>query len=227
MPETYWSFEAPLNHLQDFSDLQDYHLALSFLLSDKRYVTFLEEERINKNIILDNSYNELKKAEGIETLIQMAEMIKADAVISPDDHTWTTEETINAYKVLKSKSEGKFQIMVPTKSMDEARAAWAEGVIGLALPYRFRPFMPEAFPWHKTHFLGLRDPIEVKMLKPISCDTSMPIKIALQGMTIDEWIIDICPHVATVPDFFHINMTIDQVELARRNIKRLKEVCNE
>lgn len=222
---TQFSFEVPLRHLDDFTDLQDYFFALSFLCEDPRYVDYLKRERVHRIITLDNSFNELGKAQTAQEMRKYADLIKADYVVSPDSDSWTPIDMMNTYKAMKGVGFSTDVIILPIRSIEEYSAARIGGVKSMAIPYEFRPLFPEEFPWNRMHFLGMRDPLEVKMCRPLSCDTSMPIKIALRGQTIREWILKCCPHEDSRPNFFQTEMTIAQVELARRNIKELKEMC--
>ena len=222
---TKFAFEVPLKHLDAFTDLQDYLFALSFLMKDPRYVDYLKFAHVHKLLILDNSFNELRRPQSADELWELSKKVNADYVISPDSDAWTTRELLDEYKAMKKVGFSREQILLPIRSTEEFALANAEGVKLFTIPYRYRPFFPESFPWMKTHFLGLRDPLEVKMCRPLSCDTSMPVKLATKGIELRTWILAICPHEHTLPSYFDTEMTMSQVELARRNIKQLKEMC--
>jgi len=222
---TKFSFEVPLRHLDDFADMQDYLFVLSFLVRDKIYKEYIRREHSRHLITLDNSFNELKVAQAPEEMWALAKELNADYVISPDSDNWKPEDMMNAYRKMKVVGFIKEQIILPVRSTQEFTFAAQQGIRQFAIPYEYRPFFPESFPWTKVHFLGLRDPLEIKMCRPLSCDTSMPVKLAIRGVSLRTWILACCPHEDTVPRFFDVDMTIKQVQLARDNIKELKELC--
>ena len=82
------------------------------------------------------------------------------------------------------------------------------------------------------HFLGLLSIPEILQYRPRTCDTSMPIKLALRNETIRDWAGKGYPHVHTKDlgfegkDFFNATMTDKQLKLAKSNIEHLKEVIN-
>ena len=57
---TRFSFEVPIAHLETFEDLQDFHFALSMLFAEGRYKNFYSNLPRNKEVWLDNSFNEQK-----------------------------------------------------------------------------------------------------------------------------------------------------------------------
>ena len=224
---TKFSFEVPLKHLDDFADLQDYLFALSFLVEDERYLGHLQREHSHKLLTLDNSFNELGRAQEAKEMWELARKLNAEYVVSPDSDSWTPEEMMNAYKMMKNVGFPPEQIILPIRSMKEFEVAKSQGVYSFAIPYEYRSFFPEAFPWTKVHFLGLRDPLEIKMCRPLSCDTSMPIKLAMRGVSLRTWMLTCCPHEQSTPHFFTREMTLKQIDLARKNIQELKEMCRE
>lgn len=221
---TKFAFEVPIDHLEDFADLQDYLFALSFLMTDQRYVEHLRMVRGSKLLILDNSWNELQKSSTVDELSKLNNIVKADYIVSPDGSS--AEEVVNNFKSMKLGGFTERQLIIPIRSSKDFESVKGYAT-QIAVPYRWRPFLPETFPWTKTHFLGLRDPLEIKMCRPLSCDTAIPIKLALVNLTIDNWITMSCPHEHTTPAYFYKTMPLKQIQLARQNIVRLKELCNE
>jgi hypothetical protein len=99
------------------------------------------------------------------------------------------------------------------------------GITNFAVPYDFRYCTDAKLKrFGQAHFLGLVSIREIQIVNPPSCDTSIPIKLALANMTLDEWVRTGCKHIHTVPSFFDIKMTKNQINIARYNIERLKEV---
>uniref|UniRef100_A0A6M3KFZ2 Uncharacterized protein n=1 Tax=viral metagenome TaxID=1070528 RepID=A0A6M3KFZ2_9ZZZZ len=223
---TMFSFEVPLRHLQEFHDLQDYLFALSFLTKEEEYREYLQN-RGDKMLVLDNSFNELQVAQSAQEMRQASLGLSPMYVISPDSDSWGTEEMIQSYNQMLEIGFTQDEIILPIRSSKEYLTAFQSRVRHMAIPYEYRPLFPEAFPWSSMHFLGLRDPLEIRMCRPLSCDTSMPVKVALKGWTLREWILKCCPHENTAPEFFSIEMTQEQIMLARANILELKEMCNE
>ena len=228
-----FSFEAPLNHLYDFQDDQDFIFALSFLCKDKRYIEYLKDcHKDGYKLIIDNSYNELQKATPLRTLISLYKKFNADAIICPDCDTWNWHK----YRLLF----GRASAILPIKDIymvarcPEHFNYFEEiGVERIAIPYEFRPAFtgniqyngyPESLKCNLrgAHFLGLNTLMEPLRYQAASCDTSMPIKLALLGKTIEQWVKENCPHINSTPKFFELTLTSRQIQLAKKNIKDIK-----
>ena len=221
---TKFAFEVPLNHLKDFADLQDYGFFLSMQMEDKR---IQEQFAICKRkwmiTILDNSFNELQVATKPETMANLYWLYSPTYVVSPDDDKWTGEQVWEAWSTLRDYVPTE-RIMVIYKSGQEYR--YLKGTMSLtACSYAQRDTLPKEYMDKTDHFLGILNPNEIRVHKPKTCDTGMPIKIALEGKTLDQWIKEGCPHIYTQMDYFEERMTAEQVHLARTNIYALKEVC--
>ena len=227
-----FSFEVPLLHLDDFSDLQDYIFALSFLLKDKRYVNYLKQEQEDgRYLILDNSYNELKIPNTSIEMLTLFKEIKADAVIAPDCDIWT----LNDYeKIWKEMSDflHPSQIFMVARNPEHFLTFEEWGVWKIAIPYEFRPegdakegYTEDAsIHLRQSHFLGLNTVDEPIKYQANSCDTSMPIKLALNKMTMEDWVYSGHKHIDTNPEFFDLILTETEINLARENILFLKGV---
>jgi len=218
------SFEVPVQHLDDFDDLQDHLFVLSFLVHREAYTKYLREKRRNRVMILDNSFNELNEAQKPEEMRQAYDLIGPDYTISPDDDMWTESEMLRAYDSMLALRFLPSELILPVRSHEEYLSARRYGIKNLAVPYEYRPLFGSKMVWERVHFLGLRDPIELTAIEPISCDTSMPIKLALRGQTLRDWILECCPHIQTTPGFFDQRMSNEQIEFARQNILSLKEL---
>jgi hypothetical protein len=232
--QTAFSFEVPIKHLELFEDFQDFHFTLSMLYSESVYSTFyLWQKKLGlKTIWLDNSYNEKMKADSAHELIPTFKVLGAHKVISPDDPSWPLERIKAAYLNMCVMIPSE-QVIVVVNSPQMLQEMKQVGASNFALSYWVRPKLTpeELYEMRECHFLGLLDPFEISRCNPRSCDTSMPIKLALQKKTIEEWIEEGCPHVNTKDlgkdgmDFFHRELTEEEIELSMRNIIDLKEVC--
>jgi hypothetical protein len=224
---TKWSFEVPIQHLYDFHSDQDFIFALQHLCKDKDYLHYLKDQDLP--IIMDNSSNELGHPCSNPDLIDIAEEVDAQAIIAPDQDDWDEQYTYEAYLSLKSYCS-KQDIIYVVRNVKELRYAENEG-LRITIPYEFRFDTPLYLLKQCDHFLGLNNPIEVRIFKPETVDTGMPIKLALRGINIDLWLRQGCPHIHTTPEygshnFFGAVMTHKEILLAKENIKRLKEICD-
>ena len=236
MQRTLFSFEVPINNLTDFSDLQDFHFALSTLYQYPRYKQFFVNERKQglKTIWIDNSYNERMVADSALELSSIFHDVGATRLISPDDPSWDTNRIKTEYLYTCSVTKQESVICV-VNSPEMLRELQRVGAMQFALSYWVRSKLSsiELYQMSRCHFLGLLSINEIRVYQPPSCDTSMPIKLALKDQTLREWVEEGCPHINTKDlgkegkDFFLTEMSQEQVDLARQNIIRLKEVCNE
>jgi len=233
---TKFSFEVPLKHLQDFDDLQDYFFTLSILYKKPEYTTYIRDKVCQglKTIWLDNSFNETFQADGIDTLVQISWRYPFSRIICPDDISWSKEQISKAFIELANKIDVN-RILVVVSNMEMYEYLKMQGAQHFAVSYWVRQknfTLEELDNIPNVHFLGMLDIAELQLIKPISCDTSMPVKIACVGLDLDEWISSGCVHINTKDlghhgkDFF--DMTLDNwtLNLARRNICRLKELVN-
>lgn len=231
---TKYSFEVPIKHLEDFEDLQDFYFTLSILYKEKRYAEYMK--RISREgtsaIWLDNSYNELMKAQSAITLSVIAEEYNAVRVIAPDSPEMSGPELTDGFFNLIDHDVRIENIICVASSQVIQEYLMQQGAINFALSYWVRPNLHEReiSNMMPCHFLGLLSTNEILTFKPPSCDTSMPIKLALRNHDIDDWRRQGFPHINTKDlglhgsDFFHCEMTPQQIALARINIKALKEV---
>lgn len=232
---TYWSFEVPIKHLEFFEEDQDFNFTLSILYKDPEYLKYYMYQVAHriKCVWLDNSVNETNQPDSCGDLCLLANEIFPDCIISPDGVGWDTKQITEAmHKMMieapiDSRIYGVFSSWEMFQYLKELNC-------GLAVSYEHRhKFTDEQMHEivrHQTHFLGLVSIHEIKTFKPLSCDTSMPIKLALQGMSIQDWIIRGCPHIHTRDlglngmDFFKAKLTPTELKLAKKNIHDLKEL---
>lgn len=229
---TKFSFEVPTAHLEYFDDLQDFYFTLAHLYDDERYLNFFQERQNTKELWLDNSYNELLKATDIQSMRTIAELVRPNRVISPDAPAWSKE--VIAFEFHEAqKYFTREQLIVVVSSLDMRLYLQQLRAEHYAISYWVRPKIEEQLQQMlPAHFLGLLSPREIREFRPPSCDTSMPIKLALQDKNLSDWIAEGCLHIYTHQlgiagnDFFSARMTKRQLVLARNNIVDLKEMCN-
>lgn len=226
---TRFAFEVPLKHLNDFDEDQDYLFSLSFLFekSEEYEIYHLQSGKIH---ILDNSFNELGAPTPVVEMVRLFNHFNPEYIISPDGDHMTPDELIGTYGIIASLVGPKTTIPV-ARTLEEIRRFQALQAAYIAIPYEHRLaiYLPEG---QNYHFLGLNNLNEILAYKPHTCDTSMPLKLALNGWTISDWVMKGCPHIHTKDiiggpkDFFQMKMTAKQIDLSKRNINFLKEVCN-
>jgi len=231
---TKWSFEVPIAHLDDFEDLQDFIFALSFLVDiNNTYRGWLREQSVKglKTIWLDNSFNELAKADQAKSLAFIARDIGAHKIVSPDDPSWNTTQIADAWEKTANWIPDDHLVAV-VKNLEMHNYMKSIGAQHFAISYHVRRTLELMdYGWAKDmHFLGLVSDKEIRAWSPPSCDTSRPIKLALQGIDMDHWISNNClttyhpPGQGKLP-YFNVKMTTKEIDLARHNIVKLKEVC--
>lgn len=233
---TKFSFEVPIKHLQDFEDLQDFHFILSMLYDNPVYRDFYEQQyrKGEKTIWVDNSFNEKQTPDDLNLLVDIAQSLNAAKVISPDSLDWTQEVIGDAFLETCEKIEPE-RIIVVARSPEMQTYLKRIGVAHFALPYKVRPNlgMIDTMEMMPSHYLGLNDIPEILDFKPPTCDTSMPIKLAMKGIFVRDWAAKGYPHIYTYElglhgsDYFNATLSKEQLNLARLNIIRIKEVCNE
>jgi hypothetical protein len=216
-----FSWEVPIYHLEDFDKDQDFLFALSFLCSDKRYTNYMKKKRSNRKLILDNSYNEINKPENPINLHNISKILNPDFVVCPDDDTWTIKELKEVYKKMTELFPNDSLLLV-VKSLPEVLFASKEKV-EYCTTYTQRNILSDKANYDAYHFLGIRSLKELEKFSPKSCDSGMPIKLALMDITIPEWELKGCKHIKTNQDYFKTKMTTKQIDLAKRNIAYIKE----
>jgi hypothetical protein len=230
---TYWSFETPMAHLEDFAPWQDFHFALSFI-KDSRYYTFLAREYFKgvKKIWLDNSVNETNKPDDPIKLAHLAQYVKADYIIAPDMCHWDYHTIYDKFCEVHYRSPIGCQTIFVAHTYEMSKRALSSSPrpAKIALSYETRQEFTETELYNcargHAHFLGLNSVHEILKYKPLTVDTGMPIKLAMQGKTIREWDAEGSPHIHNrdFPDFFKMIMTEKEIKLAIHNIEELKRL---
>jgi hypothetical protein len=223
---TLFSFEVPLKHLEDFDHLQDFHFSLSFLYKYPEYKEFMLNTK--KELWLDNSTNELKEPDSCSLLSALSNEVNAVKVIAPDHPDWNQETMLNSFLSLQKCGVPSEKICVIIHHPDWIGHFKSYGVRHFAVPYDFRYCTREKLKrFGECHFLGLLSIQELKIAKPTTCDTSMPIKLALLGQTMQDWMVNGCPHLHSTPHFFDLTLSIKEVRLAKENIQELRRLLDE
>lgn len=221
-----FSFEVPIPHLEDFEDLQDFHFVLPQLLEDPRYRSFLLEHR-DKELWMDNGYNELGRPYPVHRLVQLAKELERDGrevnyIISPDSLDWNLPQFLDAmYSLIREWDKSKIcgVVLGPTW-----KTAYEElGITKMAIPYEVRPGLFSLGELTKMHFLALRSPEELLYLNPASVDTAMPIKLAVYNLTWEEWKAAGGQHLDFPRNYWNMELTPEQLELARKNIMEVRK----
>ena len=225
---TKFSFEVPIQHLEDFEEYMDYTFALSFLLKDIQYASYINRKvKEGGLVMLDNSYNEIQKAETPSHMANLCKLFNPTFVMAPDADDFQVEDVVdNAIRVKELVGEDK--TMAIYKNFEEREVLENAGIKHLAVSYYWRPFFPKEYSHPGAHFLGINSVDELIRHKPATVDSSMPLKMALAGYTLRDWIGSGCPHWHTKQDpmFFQNNLTKEVIDLTIQNIIALKEAVN-
>jgi hypothetical protein len=224
---TKFAFEVPLKHLEDFDEDQDFHFTLSFLFENQVYNEYFHKitEAGDKSIWVDNSTNEMRTPESCSGLAKLFKSIDPEFVIAPDHPDWNQETMLLTAVDLSLCNVPVDRIMVIVHHPDWIGHFRSYNFNHFAAPYDFRYCTREKLKRFSTcHFLGLVSVDEIKIAQPPTCDTSMPIKIALEGASLKDWISAGCPHVHTTTNFFGRKMTTTEIKLAKKNIQELKKL---
>lgn len=228
---TKFSFEVPIHHLWDFHPFQDFLFILPQLLIDEEYRKYvLKVKRMGTHTIwLDNGFNETLQAADAWSLLGPNTLLSPQRVIVPDRLDETPAQVRESYLQMLYLGFPKERLTVVCSTLKTVKAMRDEFDCPIAIPYRRRSnFDPGWDDLTQTHFLGLNSIDEVRKFKPTTCDTSMPIKLAIKGWDIGIWLSKGCPHIHTSElgeygmDFFNIRMTKHQIHLAKENIANLK-----
>jgi len=233
---------SPIAHLQEFDEYCDIHMILLPFLSDERYLEFYRSS--TKYKIIDNGVFETGKSASFDELMEKAKEIEASEVILPDVRD-KSKETLKLAKqcvsVLSKSDRKRFKFMVVCQAKTSNQlirrysdyAALPVDVLGLCRPLRRHPIdrvvavrwlqIAHRFDLSKEHhFLGLDDPVELKLVRRIrSVDTTWPIRYGYVGKyqhlakSMPKWLL---PHM----DFEEV-LEPHVIERAKFNCKVLRE----
>ncbi len=243
---TKFSFEVPIAHLNDFNEYQDFHFSLSYLCRQSEpYLTFYQEqiEEGLKTVWMDNGYNEHLRADGPLILIRTAQELRPHLIICPDSPKWSTQKIQDAfYRMMNLIERTALQSTLMVVVRDEQMLNYVRnhGARKFAVSHwissRAEGHYNDIHWAQKCHFLGMNSPKELCELKPPSCDTTLPIKLAMQGKTLRRWWEEGCPYThdkdpaeqrKRKKEYFSLILDDKTLKLAIENIKALKKMCNE
>ena len=211
---------APIPHLCDFEKYSDIDMVLlPYLLSSAEYYNFFKNSRRYK--ILDNGTFETGRSSTFEQLIEKAKEINANELILPDIRdkaNATIKLAEDSLSIMSRTDRRRFKVMVvcQAKTPNQQIRRYPEyaslpvDVLGIMRPLHRQVidrsvtvrWLQVSGKWDKTkehHFLGLDDPVELKLINGIrSTDTTWPIRYGYVGkyihlaMSTPKWLL---PHM--------------------------------
>lgn len=224
------SLEIPLPHWDDFVDEVDFHYALAdYVLNDQNYRDKYKIEgsyMIPQEIWLDNSWNELREDIGIDKLLKAMDYIHPTHVTALE----SDDPQENIKNVIKTKTEfqkrGLNQKVVSCFRGGKREMELLLEVSDIvALPYDdYREGVLKLFDSSQFHYFGFKNLDELRRHKPRSLDTSVPIRAAYIGIDLSTR--ERRPKNLPLFDPY-LKMTKEQVKLALKNIKSIKEAGND
>lgn len=234
---TNFAFEVPLAHVKDFEPYQDFIFGLSFLLIDPTYSEYIVDHCVSglKDVFIDNSFNETQVPVDAGFVADLYTSYLPTAVAAPDADVWESEIVIAEYERLRRliPPDGILGIF---KNWKEYNHLVTRGCTYKAVSYWWRDKCGSWLSAQNCHFLGLGDLQEVVGWQPRTLDTSIPIKMAIKGIALEDWSgIYIKPQgeqlrgdfrLQRAWDYFNIRLTDAQLDLAVHNIQALKATVN-
>jgi len=224
------ALEVPTLYLKDFERFQDFNFLIApWLGEDTKRLTYFKASK--KVTYLDNGVNEYGEPTDLGGLLFMAQEVGATTIVAPDE----PDKPIHHLDCLEKLKKEPFEAIGVL--CDSYRWYWRE-IIQLAdivaTPFDVemsRGELISIIPKDKPiHFLGFRSLNELISLysRIDSIDTGIPIRIALSGTKIEEYIIrhtDRRAHI-TPKDYYKLKLTEEQHDLAIRNTAVLRMVCS-
>lgn len=217
-----FSFEVPLKYLKLFYPRQDFVFCLSYLFEHKEYARFVSEVK-EKQVIIDNSFNELSEPSSVDGLVILSRMYPSAIIVSPDNPDWGIMKQIGKAIELRARLANSKAVLAPINSPSWAGYYRSRGFYNLTMGYGLRTLSdPDLQLLNSMHFLGLNSIRELFVGCPASCDTGLPIKLAKQGMTVEDWVSQDCPHDQLGTDFFNWKLSPIEIVIAQENMDKLK-----
>lgn len=221
------AMEIPTKHWDEFFPYTDFDYALchEVLRNPEYWKKYQNLDRsTGREIWLDNSYNELREDIGIDSIKRAIDMIQPTHVVLPEGK----HPLDNLSKIIKG--------MEDLSGYKDIKfiATWRGGAAELiylythtlkpliAIPYDDNRdfFYPPHSPYDpkEFHFFGFKSLKELSIVKPRSIDTSLPLRLAIQGRSL----FDAMDYRPTTPLFNPDTlMTSSQLKLAHGNMKIL------
>ena len=202
--------EIPTSMLGEWSSLSDFDFVLAHkVLEDTYYAEFFKSREKGREVLLDNSYHELGVPLAISDLLEAAQRVNANYVITPDrvgDVEFNSRMFKQSHRILSPQFRTAVVMTGSDKSeiLDFLIDVRDANMLCLTFkdPQRFEKYkgMPYTRRWGRVHLLGVSEFEELdtwnKFLKGSgqslfgqriwSVDTGKAIKWALKSKKLDE-----------------------------------------
>lgn len=201
----------PIAYLNDFST--DYHLVLAHLLKYPAYFNYyLKRVQAGDTVIMDNGAAEQGTAIADSELFQLAESLRPSILVCPDSLFDSTETISRTSAFLDSYARilGGLGIELMGVPQGKTQDDWMEAFAMFNGDSRLKwlgisKYIVGAFPRRldalevikgvvnkKCHLLGMSEDVEAVFDEkefPFvqSTDTAVPVKLGMQGLTMDEY----------------------------------------
>jgi hypothetical protein len=221
------SLEIPLLHWDTFYPLCDFDYCLLHLLREnKQYRDFYKyEAMLGRPLWLDNGFNETKTASDIDEILWGIDTLNPSHVFCMEakDSLENLKFIIRTKDELQKRGIKKKLICVWRGGMAEMEVM--KNLVDLvALSYDDnRSYILKKVNPAKHHFLGFRNLDELRIHKPMSLDTSVPIRCAMLGINLKDRMRrpKVLPHFSPMA-----RLSKEQLNLALENITLIKEAGN-
>lgn len=221
------SFELPLRYFHEFAEEEDFHYTLlDYILHSKKYRDIYKSLKDKKDLWLDNSFNELGHSLPISDILKGIDLIQPTHVVTLEKN----EPHQNIIAIEQTKEE-ILKRNLPVKLVGTWKGTkWEVDILRhmvdvIALPYDldrtyvFKFFQPKDF-----HLFGFRSIQEINFFPPASLDTSVPFRAAQMGISLR----DRQRRPKGIPKYDpNMLLSKEQLDLARDNIKSIREAINE
>ena len=233
MSRVLFSFEVPINHLEEFDEYQDFYFTLAQMFKDKRYKEFYMTSR--KPVWLDNGANEQGYPCSVMELAVLLHEGDFTHFLLPDfPDLWSNPATKALASELMRMYRREYSSIwlynatpVPV-CYDETDIVESVGLgyRTIALPYdvdrsRLLEFVKGKDVY--VHLLGYRQAGELEHPNVVSIDTSFPIKLAMGGIPWNPSMARDPKGLKTTNNYFYQTLTPEQVKLAIKNIQAMKD----
>lgn len=184
------ALEIPIRHWYDFIDYEDFHYTLVHLVNThQEYRHRYQSLKDDKDLWLDNSFNELRETVSIGEILKGIEAIGPTHVVvmeafDPKRNLVLAELTKTE---LVKRGLGSLKTVACWRGTQWEMKTLKQIVDIVALPYDSnRNYGLSISNAKDHHFFGFRNFDEVRKWKPLSLDTSAPIRAAAMGIDLRE-----------------------------------------
>jgi hypothetical protein len=223
------ALEIPLSHWNDFIQEEDFHYALTHLiLSNKEYREKYQQLRkslpLDKELWLDNSFNELHYSASIEDILKAIDYIEPTHVVGLEEYDPKENIKATVYSKNEFSKRGLNVKLVSCWRGTKYDLNLLQSISDVvALPYdslRSTPCSKWGCDSRNYHYFGFKNLDELRCYPPRSLDTSAPIRAAMLGIDLSERE----RRPKNLPLFsLYMKLTKEQVTLAKSNIKAIKK----